>query len=103
MKTRFNKILTVITAVTFVAVFAINIQASFNDPFAGMSDAAIAQSTTGSTSETTGGAPCDQCVVTKKVGFVTITLFSCRSIEENESCSTENGGVTLTCANAEEC
>jgi len=53
MKTRFNKILTVITAVTFVAAFAINIQASFSDPFNGMSDEAVALTTTGVTSETT--------------------------------------------------
>ena len=49
MKSRMNKILTVITAVTFVAALTINIQASFNDPFAGMSDAAITSSTSGGT------------------------------------------------------
>ena len=46
MKSKFNNILTVITAVTFVAALTINIQASFNDPFAGMSDEAITMTTT---------------------------------------------------------
>ena len=55
MKTRFNKILTVITAVTFAVALTLNIQASLNDPFAGMSDEALAQTTSGVTSETTGG------------------------------------------------
>ena len=45
MKTRLNKILTVITAVTFVAALTLNIQASLNDPFAGMSDEAVALTT----------------------------------------------------------
>ena len=52
MKSRFNNILAIITAVTFVAALTINIQASFNDPFVGMSDANIALTTTGD--ETTG-------------------------------------------------
>ncbi len=54
MKTKLNKILTTITAATFVAALAINVQASFNDPFAGMSDEAMAQTTSSATSETTG-------------------------------------------------
>ncbi len=53
MKSRFNKILTIITAVTFVAALAINVQASFNDPFAGMSDEAIVQTTSDTSGETT--------------------------------------------------
>jgi len=52
MKTSFNKILTVITAVTFVAALTLNIQASLSDPFAGMSDEAVALTT--SEGETTG-------------------------------------------------
>ncbi len=62
MKTRLNKILTVITAVTFVAALAINVQASFNDPFAGMSDAAIVQTTSDTSGETTGTDPLSDCV-----------------------------------------
>jgi len=46
MKKRINKILTVITAVTFAAALTLNIQASLNDPFTGMSDEALAQTTT---------------------------------------------------------
>ncbi len=61
MKTRFNKILTVITAVTFAAALTLNIQASLNDPFAGMSDEAVALTTTGVTSETTGGGNWKNC------------------------------------------
>lgn len=46
MKTRFNKIVTLITAVTFASALTLNIQASLSDPFAGMSDEALAQTTT---------------------------------------------------------
>ena len=46
MKTRFNKILIVITAITFVAALTLNIQASLSDPFSGMSDEAVALTTT---------------------------------------------------------
>jgi len=52
MKTRFNKILTVITAVTFAAALTLNIQASLSDPFAGMSDGALTMTT--SDEETSG-------------------------------------------------
>ena len=59
MKSRINKILTIITAVTFVAALAINVQASFNDPFAGMSDEAVVLTT--SDDETTGNCPGGSC------------------------------------------
>jgi hypothetical protein len=59
MKTRFNKILTVITAVTFVAALTLNIQASLSDPFAGMSDGAVALTTTDD--DTTGGGLPTEC------------------------------------------
>ena len=44
-----------------MAAFAINIQASLNDPFAGMSDEALAQTTSGVTSETTGPGLPTEC------------------------------------------
>jgi len=59
MKTRFNKILTAITAITFVAALTLNIQASLNDPFSGMSDEAVALTT--SDGETTGGLGAGRC------------------------------------------
>jgi len=61
MKTRLNKILTIITAVTFVAALTLNVQASLNDPFSGMSDAAIMQTTSDTSGETTGGPGAGRC------------------------------------------
>ncbi len=59
MKTRFNKILTAITALTFVAALTLNKQASLSNPFIGMSDEAITQSTSDITYGTT--QPYAQC------------------------------------------